>query len=257
MLLIVPPSETKRAAPASGPPVDLASLSFPELDPTRRRVADALVRTSADLDAFQRLGVRSTLAHEVARNVHLFEVPALPVLDVYTGPLHDGLAAARLSMDAAARARRQLVVTSALWGALRPTDRIPPYRLHLFAHLIGLDRLASVWREVLPNVLADAAGAAGVVVDLRSPHYQSAGLPSGIADRLVTLRVSPGAAGARIGDVVAKRSRGEAAHELLESGADPGDAHALADVLARRWPVRLELPEHPGVGSTLTLTVER
>jgi cytoplasmic iron level regulating protein YaaA (DUF328/UPF0246 family) len=256
VLIIVPPSESKRPPAASGRPVALEELSFPALLPTRRQIAEALVETSAHQDALDRLQVGPTHAPEVARNIRLFELPAMPVLDVYTGPLHEGLDASRLSAAAAARAEHGLVVASALWGTLRPADRIPPYRLHVCARLIGIDRLKSTWREVLPDVLAEVAGADGVVVDLRSPNYQAAGMPTGLGHRTVTLRVEQGPRGHRIGDVIAKRVRGEAARHLLESGADPADAHALADVLADRWPVRLDTPARPGKPWTMMLSID-
>lgn len=256
MLIVVPPSESKRPPAASGRAVELEKLSFPALLPTRRRIAEALVATSAREDAFGRLLVRPTLASAVARNTRLFELPAMPVLDVYTGPLHEGLDASRLSAAASTRAGKRLVVASALWGVLRPVDRIPPYRLHVCARLIGLDRLEPTWRAVLPDVLAKAAGDEGLIVDLRSPGYQATGMPTGLGDRTVTLRVDLGPAGHRIGDVIAKRVRGEAVHHLLESGADPADPQALADVLADRWPVRLAEPERPGSSWTMTLSID-
>jgi cytoplasmic iron level regulating protein YaaA (DUF328/UPF0246 family) len=255
VLIVVPPSEAKRPPAADGAPVALERLSFPELTATRRAVVDALIQTSAGLDAFERLHVRPTLAREVARNTRLLELPAVPVLDLYTGPLHEGLDAARLSVAGAARAERQVVVASAVWGALRPSDRIPPYRMHLCAHLRGIERVERLWRENLPGVLAGAAGE-GIVIDLRSPVYQAAGLAEVPGERAVTLRVGLGPRGHRIGDVVAKRVRGEAAHHLLESGVDPIDQQQLADVLAERWPVRLDPPERPGRPWTMTLSME-
>jgi uncharacterized protein len=256
MLIIVPSSESKRPPLASGAPVVLEDLSFPTLLPTRRRIAEALIETSASLDAFERLGVRPTFLKEVIDNTRLFDVPAMPVLDVYTGPVHDGLDASRLSAAATKRAGESVVVVSALWGALRPSDRIPPYRMHLYASLIGIDRLDATWRAVLPAVLAEAAGEAGVVVDIRSPGHQATGLPAGLGDRTVTLRVAQGPRGQRIGEVITKRARGAAAHHLLETGADPADPHALADVLGDRWPVRLESPERPGKPWTMTLSID-
>jgi cytoplasmic iron level regulating protein YaaA (DUF328/UPF0246 family) len=256
VLIIVPPSESKRPPAATGDPVDLDRLSFPELTPMRRAVAAALVTTSAGLDAFRRLYVRPSIAPEVARNTHLFEVPAMPVLDLYTGPLHEGLDAAGMSAAARARAADTIVVNSALWGALRPADRVPPYRLHVCAHLVGMEDLEPEWRRTLPDVLAHAAGSTGVIVDLRSPTYQATGMPAGLGQRTVTLRVDLGRKGHRVGDVIAKRVRGEAARHLLEADADPPDPYSLAEVLGARWPVRLEGPERRGKPWTMTLSVE-
>ena len=126
-------------------------------------------------DAFERLHVRPWKAAEVARNIRLRELPAMPALDVYSGPLHGGLDAASFSATAADRAERGLVVTSALWGVLRPVDRIPPYRLHICGRLVGMDRLEPTWRTVLGDLLAQAVGSDGIVLDLRSPTYQAMG----------------------------------------------------------------------------------
>ena len=253
VLIILPPSESKRPPMDTGPAVAIDALSFPELTPTRESIAEALVETSAGLDAFSRLGVRPTLAGEVARNTLLMELPAMPVLDVYTGPLHLGLDAGSLDADASARASTEVVVVSALWGALRPADEIPPYRLHACAHLVGMDRLEPTWREVLPDVLGAAAGQAGVIVDLRSPAYQALGLPAGRGDRIVTLRVArQRAGGGFVGDVVAKRVRGQAARHLLESDVVPSDPDEVAMVLGDRWPVGLE---RTGPGRSWTLTL--
>jgi hypothetical protein len=128
--------------------------------------------------------------------------------------------------------------------------------MHPCSHLIGMERLGPTWRTVLPDVLADAAGPAGIVIDLRSGEPLAFGVPTAVGDRLVNLRVQQSLGHRRIGDVVAKRVRGQAARVLLESDGSPDDPTELVAILGERWPARLDGPERPGKPWTLTLSVE-
>jgi uncharacterized protein len=252
VLIILPPSETKRPPPEVGSPLDLAALSFPSLTAMRGRVMDALDATSQLPDRLRRLHVRPSLAAEVARNAHLRDLPTRSAVDTYAGPLYQGLDAGSWSSRAGKRAARELVIVSPLWGALRPGDRIPPYRLHICARLLGMDRLEPAWRTLMPDILAEAAARRGPILDLRSPSYQAVGRPAGLDDQTVTLRIRPSPGGpARIGDVISKRVRGEAASHLLSSEADPGDPLDVADLLAARWPIEID----PPVGRIRTWTI--
>ena len=250
MLIILPPSETKLPPPEDGSPLDLDRLSFPSLTAMRERVIDALVATSQRPDALRRLFVGPSLAGEVARNEHLRDLPTRPAITTYAGPLYEGLDAGSWSTHAEHRAARQLVIVSALWGGLRPADRIPPYRLHVCARLVGMDRLEPAWRTLLPPILTNAAAQHGPVLDLRSRVYQAVGRPTGLDDQTVTLRIRP----AHVGDVIAKRVRGEAASHLLATEAQPDDPLDIADLLATRWSLEVDPPA--GRNQTWTITLQ-
>ena len=254
MLIILPPSETKLPPPEAGSPLDLDRLSFPSLTGMRERVMDALIATSQRPDALRRLLVRPSLAGEVARNEHLRDLPARPAVDTYAGPLYEGLDARSWSPHAEERAARHMLIVSALWGAVRPADRIPPYRLYVCARLVGIDRLEPAWRTLLAPILSDAAARRGPVLDLRSRVYQAVGRPEGLDDQTVTLRIRPSEVGpAHIGDVIAKRLRGEAARHLVSSEAVPEDPLDIADLLAVRWSLEVDPPAGRNRSWTITL----
>lgn len=243
MLIILPPSETKHPPPLDGSPLDLERLSFPSLTPARERLLDALVTTSQRPDALRRLVLRPSFAGELDRIRHLRDLPTRPAVETYAGPLYDGIDPRTWSTDVTRRAERQVIIVSALWGALRPADQIPSYRLRLWAQLDGVDRLEPMWRSLLPPVLTDAAARRGPILDLRSPVYQAIGRPTGLDEETVTLRIRPAPEGpAHVGAVIAKRMRGEAARALLSSSAEPGDPLDLADLLAARWSIEVEPP---------------
>ena len=254
MLIVAPPSESKRPRRRPARRSTSAALSFPALTPLRLEILDALEATSAAPDAFRRLQVRPTMAHEVARNTVVRELPTRPVLEVYAGPLHEGLDASTLSPAARARADEQLVVASSLWGALRPVDRIPPYRLHICSHLSGWTASSRPGGPSCPACSPRRRATAGC----RRPPL--AGLPGDRHARRASATdghaaVDQRTAGGRIGDVVAKRVRGQAARLLLEEDADPDDPAELAAILGERWPVALESPVRPGATHRLTLFV--
>ena len=84
MFILLPPSEGKTPA-QDGAPLDLSSLSLPELNETRREVLAELQKVSAAPDALVQLGVGERIAGEVARNIDLDTEPTAQALTVYTG----------------------------------------------------------------------------------------------------------------------------------------------------------------------------
>ena len=258
MLVLLPPSEGK-TAPARGRPVALDRLSYSDrLGDAREPVLAALERlcTQQPDTAREVLGLTPGLVGEVARNASLRTAPAAPAASIYTGVLYDAFDLATLPPEARRRANRDVVVVSALWGAVRPGDRIPAYRLSMDVALPGVGPLASHWRPALDGVLPSAAGA-GVVVDLRSATYAAAWRPAGaVAARTVAVRVSVERAGRRsVVSHMAKHHRGEVARHLVLSEARPRSVPALVDVLSERWRVELTKPGRPGATWTAELVL--
>ena len=222
MLILLPPSEGK-AAEGDGPPLDLAGLAFPEsLTRTRERVLTALERVCAGREARARewLGLSPGQAGEIERNTRLREAPTLPAARLYTGVLYDNLGLADLDPE---RTARSVLIFSGLWGALRTTDRVPPYRLAMGARLPRLGALAAVWRPALTAALPSE----GLIVDMRSAPYAAAWRPEAV--RVRVFREQDGRR--TVVSHMAKATRGAVARALLQGTADPATPEELVKVL--------------------------
>ncbi|MET9021684.1 peroxide stress protein YaaA [Actinopolymorpha sp. NPDC004070] len=239
MLILLPPSEGK-ASTGRGRPVDLDSLSLPELTPARTKVLDALTDLCADADRTEEavavLGLSAGQRGEVERDARLRDAPTLPAARLYTGVLYDALDLASLGPAQRRRAQRFLLICSGLWGAVRLRDRIPAYRCSMTVRLPGVGALGAFWRESMPAAFAGAAGR-GLVLDLRSSAYATAWTPTGdIAGRTATVRVlqetRPGDASSRT--VVShfnKATKGRLVRDLLTSDDTPRRPAELVEVL--------------------------
>lgn len=181
MLVLLAPSRGK-ASPERGRRVGLSTLVYPRLREPRERLIDAV-------------------------DPRLRTAPAIPAAELYTGVLFQALGLRDLPWDG-------VLIASALWGVVRPGDRIPAYRLEMSARPAGTGALTAYWREPLRAALPDR----GLVLDLRSGAYAAAWEPRR-ATRLVVRAFSEAADGRRtVISHMVKRVRGDVARLVLEAG---------------------------------------
>jgi cytoplasmic iron level regulating protein YaaA (DUF328/UPF0246 family) len=198
MLVLLPPSEGK-AEPEAGDPVELGSLVFAEeLNGRREQV----------LEAF---------------DPSLRKAAAAPAAEVYTGVLFQ-----RLDLPGVpAKSRRQALIFSALWGVVRPDDRIPSYKLPPKTKLKRIGAPAGYWRPALTEALPDEEGE--LIVDMRSGAYASFWKPKRatlLAVRAFTERDGDRKAVSHM----AKASRGDVARALLSAKRRPRDPEGAAAI---------------------------
>jgi hypothetical protein len=196
VLVLLPPSEGK-TAPRRGRPVDLDALVHPELRDARAALLDAL---DPGLRAARAARARSIYTGVLFQHLRLDELPA--------------------------RARNRVLIFSALWGVVRPDDRIPAYKLPIGDRLDGFPPLAAYWRPRLAEVLPDS----GLVLDLRSGAYTSAWTPR--QARVVGVRAFTEHDGARVPvSHMVKATRGMVARVALEASPPPRSAARVAELV--------------------------
>jgi hypothetical protein len=213
LLILLPPSEGK-TAPSEGAPVELSELAFPGLTKTRSRLLDVLSRLTFPR-ALKYLDVGPGLAEEAARNLELRSAPAAPAHAVYTGVLYEHLGLGTLPGE-------RVLIASALWGFVRPSDRIPAYRLSMGSTLPRIPSFPALWREPLRRAAPDG----GLIVDLRSGAYTAAWKPR----RATVVGVRAFVDGKTVSHMV-KATRGDVARLLLSSPDMPETPQDVASTV--------------------------
>lgn len=227
-------------------PLDVAALSFPSLNATRRKLASALVALSRDeTAALKALKLGPKGAPEVARNRVLKKSSTMPAIERYTGVLYDGLDALSLSEVERERANERVLIHSALFGIIAANDPIPAYRLSHDSRLPELS-LRQLWPAKNARVLRDTGE---FVLDLRSEGYVDLGpAPKNAVFLRVVTRTDDGQV--RALNHFNKKAKGEFTRSLLSLEQAPNSPEDLVDA-ARDLGWRLE----PGEPNELSLVV--
>lgn len=225
MLLILPPSETKRDGGDTSSRLELKQLGFASLTPARRTALAALAQLSTSVEQSTRaLKLGSTQAFEVERNRSLRRSPVMPAIERYTGVIYDAMDAASMSATCRAFAADHLAIASALFGLLRAEDTIPAYRLSHDSRLPGIS-LGKLWRA---PVTAELEQRSGLVLDLRSEAYSGLGRAPSRAGSYYLRVLTQGADGQRAAlSHFNKHAKGEFTRRVLDSGVDHPDADSL------------------------------
>jgi uncharacterized protein len=238
MLILLPPSEGK--AEGTGSPLKLPTLVFGrELVNERSSVLDALQRVCKGPKgkALEALGLSASMAPLVERNLLLQSAPASPAIEIYTGVLYEALNWSALTAKARKRGEESVLISSALFGVVRPQDRIPAYRLSMDVSLPKLGGLAAFWRPALAQAMERAS--TGLVIDCRSSTYAASWTPP--AQLHYPVKVMTEKAGKRsIVSHMAKQSRGHLARLLLSSGRVPKTIDDVAEIAAQEFDVEID-----------------
>lgn len=248
MLIVLPPSETKRAGGVDGSSLDLSLLSHPELTKLRRSVlaeVRSLGSNLATMSAALKLGPSQHF--ELLRNRAVRTSPTCAAIERYTGVLYDALDAASFTPAARAFADRTVVIHSALFGLLGAGDPIPAYRLSHDSRLPTLS-LKTAWRQ---GISTEFARQRELVLDLRSEAYVDLGpIPDEIDSYYLRL-VSAGPDGQkRALNHFNKKGKGEFTRAVVVAGID----HPTVDSLLG-WAGRNDLRLTPGRPGELLLEV--
>ena len=132
-----------------------------------------------------------------------------------------------------------MLIASALWGVVRPDDRIPYYKFPPKTRLKGIGAPAAYWRPALAEALPDKEG--DLIVDMRSGAYSTAWKPKRAT--LLAVRAFTESDGERKAvSHMAKAVRGDVARVLLTARKAPTDPEGAAGI-AEAAGFRVELNE--------------
>lgn len=148
-----------------------------------------------------------------------------PAALAFDGDVYGGLDAGRLTPDELAWAQDHLVILSGLYGALRPLDRLQPYRLEMGTRLAtpGAKDLYAYWGDRIALHLnrRQRGQDAPVVVNLASQEYVRAVDRRALKARVVDCVFEEARAGGwQVISFFAKRARGLMARFAVQQRID-------------------------------------
>ena len=150
-----------------------------------------------------------------------------PALSVYTGVLYQALDWASLSPAAKKRGESALMIISAKYGAVRPTDRIENYK-----EKIDNKKMKGVIAAKLDPIKTP------LIVDCRSSTYKT--VWHAPVDITVEVRVSTVVDGVRtVVTHMSKKTRGEITRWLLQSRSMPKTPEDLYAIVSEKYPCAL------------------
>jgi hypothetical protein len=154
-----------------------------------------------------------------------------PAIAVYSGVLYKALDYPSLTASAKARCEKSVVIISAKYGALSPSDRIEFYKEKINS---------AAMRPIVEKKLAQYKH--NLIVDCRSSTYQ--GVWSAPADATVAIRASTVVDGERkVITHMSKKTRGEVTRALLVSRSIPKTPEDIYAIISEKYPCALTPPK--------------
>jgi uncharacterized protein len=214
VLILLPPSEGKNLI-QKGKPVSLASLSFAkELTTTRKQVLNAL-------------------------GSKILKAASDKAINVYSGVLYQALDYLNLNTASKKRAEKNIVIISAVFGAVQLLDKIPTYKLDMAKSLPKIGSLNALWKQVIPTALEKIK--TPLIIDCRSSTYQGVWVPD--LNKTVGIRVFIIKNGKKsVVTHMSKKTRGEVANFLVKQSKVPKTAQELQKLLSKEFKCELIKP---------------
>ena len=201
MLILLPPSEKKKAA-TSQEKFELSSLVFAS------ELTDTRSQTTSKHDSSQ----------------------ISPAIEIYDGVLFQGLNWKTLTAAEQKRANTKVLIISALFGLVRPLDKI-------FSYKEKIDN--KLWREAIAQVSAKFSNE--LVIDCRSSTYK--GIWTINPQNTVEVRVfKVNGAERNVITHMSKKYRGELTGHLLKQTTDPVSAAEVQRIAAQIFECELHAP---------------